>query len=177
MKRTAATTGVAIAIALTAGAHGAAAAPTPPAQGFVRTIDNPWFPLIPGSRYRYEGVKDGNPAIDVMKVTHRIKRILGAPMMVVDDRLYEHGKLAEKTLDYYAQDVCGNVWYFGEDTAELDGDGHVISTEGSSGAPVSTAPSPACSCQPTRRSASTSGRSGTPARPRTSSASRRSRRP
>ena len=130
MKRTAATAGVAIAIALTAGAYGAAAAPTPPTRGFVRTIDNPWFPLIPGSRYRYEGVKDGNPAIDVMKVTHRIKRILGAPATVVDDRLYEHGKLAEKTLDYYAQDGSGNVWYFGEDTEELDSHGKVTSTEG-----------------------------------------------
>ena len=134
MKRTAVAAGAAIALALATGAHGAgtpgAGTPTPPAQAFVRTIDNPWFPLIPGSRYRYEGVKDGNPAIDVMRVTHRIKRILGVPATVVDDRLYERGKLAEKTLDYYAQDGSGNVWYFGEDTEELDSHGKVTSTEG-----------------------------------------------
>ena len=29
------------------------------------------------------------------------------------------------------QDRCGNVWYFGEDTATLDRKGNVIDTEGS----------------------------------------------
>ena len=130
MKRTAAAAGVAIALALATGAGATGGHATPPTHGFVRTIDNPWFPLIPGSRYRYEGVKDGNPAIDVMKVTHRIKHILGAPTTVVDDRLYERGRLAEKTLDYYAQDGKGNVWYFGEETEELDSHGKVTSTEG-----------------------------------------------
>lgn len=38
--------------------------------------------------------------------------------------------LAEDTIDWYAQDVSGNVWYFGEDTKELNEFGHVISTEG-----------------------------------------------
>jgi hypothetical protein len=99
-------------------------------QDFVRTVDNPWFPLRPGSRYRYRGEKDGIPAVDVMKVTHRVNPILGVPTTVVDDRVYERGKLAEKTLDYYTQDRKGNVWYFGEDTAELDRNGHVKSTEG-----------------------------------------------
>ncbi len=50
---------------------------------------------------------------------------------VVEDRLFLDGFLEERTSDYYAQDVCGNVWYFGEDTAELDRRGHVVSTEGS----------------------------------------------
>ena len=42
-----------------------------------------------------------------------------------------NGVLEERTSDYYAQDRCGNVWYFGEDTAELDRHGRVIDTEGS----------------------------------------------
>src|SRR5439155_11240658 len=29
--------------------------------------------------------------------------------------------------DYYTQDKAGNVWYFGEDTAELDASGKVTS--------------------------------------------------
>ena len=49
---------------------------------------------------------------------------------MVEDRLYLNNVLAERTSDYYAQDRCGNVWYFGEDTAELDRHGQVISTEG-----------------------------------------------
>jgi hypothetical protein len=31
----------------------------------------------------------------------------------------------------YTQDAAGNVWYYGEATAELDGKGRVTSTEGS----------------------------------------------
>ena len=36
----------------------------------------------------------------------------------------------ERTTDWYSQDSRGNVWYFGENTAELDARGHVTSTEG-----------------------------------------------
>ena len=47
------------------------------------------------------------------------------------DRLYLRGKLAERTTDWYTKDDRGNVWYFGEATAELDASGHITSTEGS----------------------------------------------
>ena len=56
--------------------------------------------------------------------------IAGVRTRVVEDRLYLDNVLAERTSDYYTQDRCGNVWYFGEDTAELDRHGHVVSTEG-----------------------------------------------
>ncbi|MFR9757587.1 hypothetical protein [Streptomyces sp. TR06-5] len=46
------------------------------------------------------------------------------------DRLYARGDLVETTRDYYAQDGSGNVWYFGEDTAELDHRGNMVSTDG-----------------------------------------------
>jgi hypothetical protein len=49
---------------------------------------------------------------------------------VISDRLYLDGRLAERTSDWYTQDARGNVWYFGEDTAELDASGRVTSTEG-----------------------------------------------
>jgi hypothetical protein len=45
--------------------------------------------------------------------------------------LVSTGVKHERTSDYYAQDRCGNVWYFGEDTAELDSRGRVVSREGS----------------------------------------------
>jgi hypothetical protein len=51
--------------------------------------------------------------------------------VAVDDRLYLNGRLAERTTDWYAQDAAGNVWYFGEATAELDHSGRVTSREGS----------------------------------------------
>ena len=56
-------------------AGGAAAArPT-----FSAHVDNPWFPLRPGTVYRYRGVKDGKPSRDVMTVTHRVRVVNGAP--------------------------------------------------------------------------------------------------
>jgi hypothetical protein len=48
----------------------------------------------------------------------------------VHDRLYLRGRLRERTTDWYSQDSGGNVWYFGENTAELDTHGRVTSTEG-----------------------------------------------
>ncbi|HZR96483.1 MAG TPA: hypothetical protein VFA56_12365 [Gaiellaceae bacterium] len=98
--------------------------------GFTAHVDNPWFPLKPGTRWVYTGVKDEQPSRDVVVVLHRTETIAGAPCIAVSDRLYVHGRLAERTTDWYSQDARGNVWYFGEQTAELDAKGHVTSTEG-----------------------------------------------
>jgi len=104
--------------------------PLPAPDQFGRRIDNPWFPLIPGTRLTYRGAKDRRSAIDVMTVTSRTQSIEGIGATVVSDRLFEKGRLAERTTDFYAQDRQGNVWYLGEDTAELDARGQVTSTEG-----------------------------------------------
>jgi hypothetical protein len=103
----------------------------PPATAFSATVDNVWFPLVAGTRYTYVGVEDGLRSRDVVTVTHAVRRIGGVPCAVVEDRLYLRGRLRERTSDWYSQDSRGNVWYFGEETAELDPDGHVTSTEGS----------------------------------------------
>jgi hypothetical protein len=63
-------------------------------------------------------------------VTDNTKDILGISATVVRDQVFVDGKLAEDTLDWYAQDRQGNVWYMGEDTKEYE-DGKVVSTEGS----------------------------------------------
>jgi len=102
----------------------------PPASSFSARVDNVWSPLRPGSRYVYTGVKDEKPARDVVVVTHRTKMIEDVPCVAVTDRLYLRGRLEERTTDWYSQDAKGNVWYFGENTAELDAHGHVTSTEG-----------------------------------------------
>ncbi len=114
-------------VSLVAGTH-AGAAPRP--SEFRATVDNPWFPLTPGTVYIYRGVKDGKPSRDVVTVTHRTLRIQGVPCISVEDRLYLRGRLEERTTDSYSQDGEGNVWYFGEDTAELDAEGKVLNTEG-----------------------------------------------
>jgi len=98
---------------------------------FVHRIDNPWLPFRPGSVFVYRGVKDGKASRDVVSVTTHTRTIDGVRCVAVDDRLYLRGALEERTTDWYAQDAQGNVWYFGEATAELDATGHVTSREGS----------------------------------------------
>ncbi len=97
---------------------------------FVSKIDNPYFPLVPGTTFTYRGETEGVPTRNVTIVTNDTKVILGVTTIVVHDQVYENGVLAEDTFDWYAQDKAGNVWYFGEDTRELDANGNVFSTEG-----------------------------------------------
>lgn len=98
---------------------------------FVREVDNPFFPLEPGTTFLYEGTSDGVPTTNEVFVTHETKEILGVDTTVVRDLGFEDDVLVEETFDWYAQDEDGNVWYFGEDTKELDEEGNVITTEGS----------------------------------------------
>src|SRR5947209_821547 len=108
----------------------AAAKARPNPTSFSTRVDNQWFPLLPGTRWVYTGVKDGKPSRDVMVVTHKTRTIEGVPCVVVHDRLYLRGRIGERTTDWYSQDSHGNVWYFGEKTATLNAHGHVTSTEG-----------------------------------------------
>src|SRR5919198_3584206 len=103
----------------------------PAPSRFVHGFTTPWSPLRPGTTLVYRGVKDGKPSRDVVHVTGATRRIAGVTCTAVSDRLYLRGRLAERTTDWYAQDKAGNVWYFGEDTAELDAHGKVKSREGS----------------------------------------------
>jgi hypothetical protein len=93
-------------------------------------VTNRWFPLTPGKILVYSGIKDGKKALDLFAPSSRTRVIDGVRTRVVEDRGYLGNVLEERTSDYYAQDRCGNVWYFGEDTATLDRHGHVVDTEG-----------------------------------------------
>jgi len=97
---------------------------------FTVTIDNPFFPLPPGITFIYRGNRDSRKQRDVFAVTDRTIVIVGVTCRVVHDRVFMRGVLQENTFDYFAQDRDGNVWYFGEDTEELDRHGNVVSTEG-----------------------------------------------
>lgn len=100
------------------------------ASDFVRSVDNRYFPLKPGTTYVFEGmVAKDKIHIDVV-VTHDTKKILGIDAVVVRDTVTTNGKLSEDTYDWYAQDKKGDVWYLGEDS-KVYKDGKVTSTEGS----------------------------------------------
>jgi hypothetical protein len=86
-------------------------------------IDNTYFPLEPGTTFTYKGENPDGCEVVVTTVTSDTRTIAGVTTRVVHDTAYEGetcttdpSALVEDTLDYYAQDNSGNVWYFGEDT-------------------------------------------------------------
>src|SRR5262245_25644024 len=85
---------------------------------FVTTIDNPYFPLIPGTTFTY--LTPDQVSKDVFAVTHNTRVINGVTCVEVHDSVFTNEILTEDTLDWFAQDREGNVWYFGENTAELE---------------------------------------------------------
>lgn len=71
---------------------------------------NPYLPLVPGYRRVYE---KGDETVTVT-VTDETIEILGVTCIVVRDVAEEDGEVVEDTDDWFAQDLAGNVWYFGE---------------------------------------------------------------
>ena len=95
--------------------------PTIDPANFVAVIDNPYFPLKPGTTFTYESHQPGILNHTEFAVTNNTKTILGVTCIEVHDTVKINGDLEEDTLDWFAQDQAGNVWYFGEDTMELAG--------------------------------------------------------
>jgi hypothetical protein len=97
---------------------------------FVRRIDNPYLPLTPGTTLVYEGDTADGVDHEEFSVTRNTRVILGVPCIEVHDTVTLDGELIEDTLDWFAQDRDGNVWYFGESSKQLEG-GLVVGLEGS----------------------------------------------
>ena len=99
---------------------------------FTTRIDNPYWPMKPGSRWVYrETDAEGTRQRVVVTVTDKVKRIAnGITARVVHDVVTEHGRPVEVTDDWYAQDEAGNLWYLGEATTDYE-DGKPVSTAGS----------------------------------------------
>src|SRR5688500_1837810 len=91
------------------------------------TIDNPYWPLAPGTRVVYSEVSEDECVINEFLVTDASKSdftgaYTGLSARVIADREWldedcDGGRdlLLEDTFDWYAQDDAGNIWYFGED--------------------------------------------------------------
>jgi len=105
-------------------------APVIDPANFIAGVDNPYFPLKPGTTFVYEGKTEKGNEHNEAYVSFETKVILGVTCLVVSDTVKVDGVLEEATLDWYAQDKQGNVWYFGEDSKEYKG-GKVVSTKGS----------------------------------------------
>jgi hypothetical protein len=97
---------------------------------FDSRVTNPFFPLVPGTTFSYEGETEEGTETVIVEVLDETRTILGITATVVRDRVFLDGELIEDTFDWFAQQNTGDVWYLGEDSKEIE-DGEVVSTEGS----------------------------------------------
>jgi hypothetical protein len=120
---------------------GSSAAAPPPSEdasyaprldpaAFANAVTNPYFPLVPGTVFRFRGTGNARDETTVVTVTSDTRVVNGIRATVVRDQVYRAGELIEDTYDWYAQDGAGNVWYLGEDTKEYR-NGRVVTTQGS----------------------------------------------
>ena len=83
-------------------------------------INNEWMPLVPGTQFIFNGFinQGGGPVAVphqvVLTVTDLTKVINGVRTVVLWDRDFDNGQLAEAELAFFAQDKDGNVWNLGE---------------------------------------------------------------
>ena len=87
---------------------------------------NTYFPITFGQILNYEGENEEGLIVAVEEVyTNAGKVIMGVQCITVEVSEFEGGELVELTLDWYAQDVDGNMWYFGEDVTDFE-NGQVV---------------------------------------------------
>lgn len=99
---------------------------------FTADVTNPWFPLKPGTRWIYRETTEDGEVVKVVVTATPVTRTIANDITarVVRDTVTLDGEIIEDTLDWYAQDKDGTVWYLGEDTAEFE-DGKISTREGS----------------------------------------------
>ena len=122
---------------------------------FTHVVNNPYFPLVPGTTFTFTEKEGSETRENKVTVTHDTKVVMGVKCAVVHDTVTVDGKLEEDTFDWYAQDKQGTVWYFGEATREFKA-GERVSTAGSweagvNGQPGIIMPAPPKPGQPYRQ--------------------------
>ncbi len=100
------------------------------AADFVPQVTNPYYPLAIGTEWVYRGQQECQPLRKVVDVLSDTKEILGVTTTIVEDQIFICDKLVEKSFEWFAQDKCGNVWFFGEDVQHFE-DCVPVSTKGS----------------------------------------------
>jgi hypothetical protein len=100
------------------------------AADFQATVDNPFYPLVPGTTLTYIEKSGGVTSTNVTTVRHDTKVIMGVTCLVVRDTVTRNGRVAEETYNWFAQHKDGTVWHFGAASREISPGGRV-SIEGS----------------------------------------------
>ncbi len=78
------------------------------------TIDNQYFPLIPGMQLSLKGRADFKRHHELFTVTDLTKTMGGVKTLVIWDQDFSQGRIQEAELAFFAQDDAGNVWLLGE---------------------------------------------------------------
>ena len=87
-------------------------------------VDNAFLPLTPGAQFTLTGTASGGNHQVVFTVTNATKWVNHVRTVVLWDRDFQDGELAEEELAFMAQDDQGNVWSLGEYPEEHE-DGEV----------------------------------------------------
>jgi hypothetical protein len=88
-------------------------------------VENKWFPLEPGMQFTTTGTVKSESEPDkkrtvISTVTGLTKKIDGVNTLVVWDRDFTDGELAESELAFFAETKKGTVWLFGEYPEEYE---------------------------------------------------------
>ena len=99
---------------------------------FTADITHPYWPMRVGTRWTYREVdEEGKTLTTNVIVTGTTRKLAnGITAREVRDTVRGDGAVLEDTVDWYAQDRAGNLWYLGENTAEFE-NGAVTSRAGS----------------------------------------------
>ena len=96
---------------------------------FTSNISNPYLPYKVGATWTYEGESEDGLEVIHIEVLNETRELLGVECRAVRDTVTIDGELLEDTVDYYAQDMDGTVWYFGEISINYE-DGHIADIDG-----------------------------------------------
>ncbi len=92
--------------------------PSPVRSDFVARVDNPWFPLSPGTRWvyrRYTTVDTQTLVATVLAAPHEVGGV--ATTAVRWQWRRTDRRTTTVAVRWYAQDLAGNVWWFGQHVA------------------------------------------------------------
>jgi hypothetical protein len=105
---------------------GGSGVPLAAPSGFATGADHPFFPLQPGTSWRYEGTDEGLPREERVRVLDEVRAIFGTACTAVRTEVFVDGALPEVTTEWFAVDRAGNLWMFGEESFSFDGGNGVL---------------------------------------------------
>jgi hypothetical protein len=102
----------------------------PGSAEFTLEIDNPFFPLVPGTRTVLEGEGASGNELVRISVLDEVESVAGVETRVVEEYESIDGQVVEISRNYFSQTSDGTVCYFGEDVDIYDSEGNVSSHGG-----------------------------------------------